>query len=62
MRVCYVVVQTGRIYFLDQEAIHHLAQRTPWYVVRIRGEEVVKVYRVFRRASRRSRRSSPGGK
>jgi hypothetical protein len=45
-RICYAVVQTGRIYFLDQEAIHHLAERDPWYVVRIRGEDVVKVYRL----------------
>jgi hypothetical protein len=45
-RVCYVVVQTGRIYFLDQEAIHHLAGRAPWHTERIRGEDVVKVYRL----------------
>ncbi len=45
-RVCYAVVQTGRIYFLDQDAIHHLEQRTPWHVERIRGEDVVKVYRL----------------
>jgi hypothetical protein len=45
-RVCYAVVQTGRIYFLDQEAIHHLAERAPVHVVRIRGEDVVRVYRL----------------
>jgi Dolichyl-phosphate-mannose-protein mannosyltransferase len=45
-RVCYVVVQTGRLYFLNQEAVANLARRTPWHVERIRGEDVVKVYRL----------------
>jgi hypothetical protein len=43
---CYVVVQTGRLYFLNEEAVAHLSQREPWTVVSIRGEEVVKVYKL----------------
>jgi hypothetical protein len=45
-RVCYVVVQTGRLYFLNQDGVAYLARRTPWHVERIRGEDVVKVYRL----------------
>jgi 4-amino-4-deoxy-L-arabinose transferase-like glycosyltransferase len=45
-RPCYVIVQTGRLYFLNQEAVAKLAQRAPWHVERIRGEEVVKVYKL----------------
>jgi 4-amino-4-deoxy-L-arabinose transferase-like glycosyltransferase len=45
-RVCYVVVQAGRHYFLNEEAIDNLAKRTPWYVEHIRGEDAVKVYRL----------------
>ena len=45
-RVCYVVVQTGRLYFLNQDAVANLARRTPWHVERIRDEVVVKVYRL----------------
>ncbi len=45
-RVCYVVVQTGRLYFLNQAAVANLARRTPWHVERIRDEDVVKVYRL----------------
>jgi 4-amino-4-deoxy-L-arabinose transferase-like glycosyltransferase len=45
-RVCYVIVQTGRLYFFNQEAVASLASRVPWHVERIRGEEVVKVYRL----------------
>jgi 4-amino-4-deoxy-L-arabinose transferase-like glycosyltransferase len=45
-RACYVVVQTGRLYFLNQDAVANLAKRQPWHVERIRGEEVVKVYRL----------------
>jgi hypothetical protein len=45
-RVCYVVVQTGRLYFLNRDAVAYLATRTPWHVERIRGEIVVKVYRL----------------
>jgi hypothetical protein len=45
-RVCYVVVQAGRLYFLNQDAIANLSRRTPWHVESIRGREVVKVYRL----------------
>jgi 4-amino-4-deoxy-L-arabinose transferase-like glycosyltransferase len=45
-RVCYVIVQTGRLYFFNQEAVANLASRVPWHVERIRGEDVVKVYRL----------------
>jgi hypothetical protein len=43
---CYVVVQTGRLYFINRDAVHDLARRTPWSVVRIRGADVVKVSRL----------------
>jgi len=46
-RICYVVVQAGRWYFLNQDAVQHLAQRTPWHVESIEGREVVKVYRLL---------------
>jgi len=46
-RVCYVVVQTGRLYFLNQDAVDNLSRRTPWHVERIAGREVVKVYRLL---------------
>jgi 4-amino-4-deoxy-L-arabinose transferase-like glycosyltransferase len=46
-RVCYVVVQIGRLYFLNQDAVANLAQRTPWHVESIEGREVVKVYRLL---------------
>ena len=46
-RVCYVVVQTGRLYFLNQEAVANLSKREPWHLERIRGEDVVKVYRLM---------------
>jgi hypothetical protein len=45
-RICYVVVQAGRWYFLNQDALANLSQRTPWHVETIRGREVVKVYRL----------------
>jgi hypothetical protein len=45
-RVCYVVVQTGRLYFQNEEAVRALAQRTPWHIERVLGHEVVKVYRL----------------
>jgi 4-amino-4-deoxy-L-arabinose transferase-like glycosyltransferase len=44
---CYVVVQTGRLYFINQEAVEHLARRTPVHVESIEGHEVVKVYRLL---------------
>ncbi|MFL5372966.1 MAG: ArnT family glycosyltransferase [Myxococcales bacterium] len=43
---CYVVVQTGRLYFKNQDAVASLSHRTPWTIVRIRGEDVVKVYKL----------------
>jgi 4-amino-4-deoxy-L-arabinose transferase-like glycosyltransferase len=44
---CYVVVQTGRLYFINQEAVEHLARRTPVHVESIEGHEVVRVYRLL---------------
>ena len=44
---CYVVVQIGRLYFVNAEAVRWLARRQPWATVRIRGEDVVKVYRLL---------------
>lgn len=46
-RVCYAVVQVGRLYFLNQDAVQNLSRRTPWHVQKIRGREVVKVYRLL---------------
>jgi hypothetical protein len=46
-RVCYVVVQVGRLYFLNQDAVRNLSRRVPWHVESIRGEEVVRVYRLL---------------
>jgi len=43
---CYVVVQIGRLYFLNADAVRSLAKREPWTTVRVRGEDVVKVYRL----------------
>jgi len=45
-RICYVAIQTGRFYQANQRAVEKLAQRQPWHVVRIRGVDVVKVYRL----------------
>lgn len=45
-RVCYVVVQVGRLYFLNEDAVDNLSRRLPWHVESIRGREVVKVYRL----------------
>ncbi len=41
-----MVVQIGRLYFLNADAVKWLARREPWTTVRIRGEDVVKVYRL----------------
>ena len=46
-RICYVVVQVGRLYFLNRDAVQNLSRRVPWHVERIRGEEVVRVYRLL---------------
>jgi len=45
-RVCYVVVQVGRLYEANRVAVEALSHRQPWHVVPIRGVEVVKVYRL----------------
>lgn len=45
-RVCYVVVQAGRWYFKNQDAVENLAHRAPWHVEQIRGRDVVRVYRL----------------
>jgi hypothetical protein len=45
-RTCYIAVQPGRLYEANRNAIENLSRRHPWYVVRIRGVEVVKVYRL----------------
>jgi hypothetical protein len=46
-RICYAVVQAGRLYFLNQDAVANLSRRTPWHVERIEGRDVVKVYRLL---------------
>ena len=46
-RICYVVVQAGRLYFLNQDAVGNLSRRAPWHVESIEGREVVKVYRLL---------------
>ena len=46
-RICYVVVQAGRLYFLNQDAVRNLSRRAPWHVESIEGREVVKVYRLL---------------
>ena len=43
---CYVVVQIGRLDFLNEDAVQWLSRREPWTTVRVRGEDVVKVYRL----------------
>lgn len=45
--ICYVVVQPGRRYFVNEEAIENLARRTPWHVEMVGGHEAVKVYRLL---------------
>src|SRR3954471_21473264 len=45
-RVCYVVVQVGRLYFLNQDAVQNLSRRAPWHVESVGGKDVVKVYRL----------------
>ncbi len=45
-RVCYVIVQEGRRYWHNASALDRLAALPPWHVERIRGAEVVKVYRL----------------
>ena len=45
-KVCYVVVQTGRLYFANQAALENLATRTPWYVEPVNGRPTVRIYRL----------------
>jgi hypothetical protein len=45
-KICYVVVQTGRWYFLNEDSVNSLATKTPWHVEQIRDRDVVKVYRL----------------
>ena len=45
-QTCYVVVQTGRYYFINKEAVDNLQRLEPWHVETIRGREVVRVYRL----------------
>src|SRR5207253_245354 len=33
--VCYVVVQVGRLYFVNEDAVANLSRRTPWHVEQI---------------------------
>ena len=44
-RLCYVLVQPGRVYLHNQAAVERLAAREPWHVELIRGAPAVKVYR-----------------
>jgi len=46
-RICYVVVQAGRLYFLNQDAVANLSRRVPWHVERVLDHEAVKVYRLL---------------
>jgi 4-amino-4-deoxy-L-arabinose transferase-like glycosyltransferase len=46
-RVCYVVVQVGRLYFVNEDAVANLSRRVPWHVEQIGGRDVVKVYRLL---------------
>jgi 4-amino-4-deoxy-L-arabinose transferase-like glycosyltransferase len=46
-RICYAVVQAGRLYFLNQDAVANLSRRAPWHVEKIEGRDVVKVYRLL---------------
>ena len=43
---CYVLIHAGRHYSGNEEARAFLGQRPPWDVVRIQGEDVVRVYRL----------------
>ena len=45
-RVCYALVQTGRLYFINEAAVKNLAGRAPVHVESVFGHEVVKVYRL----------------
>lgn len=43
---CYVLVQPGRVYLHNADAVARLSRRPPWHTVRIRGQEAVRVYRL----------------
>jgi len=45
-KTCYVVVQTGRLYFANQAALEKLSHQTPWYVESVNGRPTVRVYRL----------------
>ncbi len=43
---CYVIVQTGRLYFANQAALENLRTKDPWYVEPVNGRPTVRVYRL----------------
>ena len=43
---CYVLAHVGRTYRHNLEALELLASRTPAHVIRVRGEDTVRVYRL----------------
>jgi 4-amino-4-deoxy-L-arabinose transferase-like glycosyltransferase len=45
-RPCYVLVHVGRRYLHNQAALDRLSARTPVEVVRIRGEDAVRIFRL----------------
>ncbi|GAC1554287.1 MAG: hypothetical protein NVS2B9_18860 [Myxococcales bacterium] len=44
--VCYAVVQTGRWYFQNRDAVELLSRRAPWRTVEVGGHVAVKIYRL----------------
>jgi 4-amino-4-deoxy-L-arabinose transferase-like glycosyltransferase len=45
-RPCYVLVQAGRLYRHNEQAVAQLRSREPMFVSRIRGTDAVRVYRL----------------
>jgi 4-amino-4-deoxy-L-arabinose transferase-like glycosyltransferase len=45
-RVCYVIDQTGRLYWHNQAALERLEQTRPWTTVDVGGHQVIRVYRL----------------
>lgn len=45
-KVCYVVVQTGRLYWHNQAALENLAHQPPWTTIDVGGHPAVRVYRL----------------
>lgn len=43
---CYVLVQPGRVYLHNADALTRLSHRAPWHTVRVLGQEAVQVYRL----------------